>query len=415
MSTYRPVPPLANVANPDGSVDRVILIGIRTEAGPPLHRIVGVSTGEGSVVTEPLVAALEWNDECGAAPPDQECPSVSGPAQIRVGLATGEEVLWQLLVVRPSASSGTNGSGVELREVDYKGQRVLERAHLPIVNVQDAEAARPGAGRRAARGCTRRRDFGPLVSTRSPASSCVRSSPSTIGDTGDPEGDFRGVALWKDGDDLLIVSQLQAGWYRYVTEWRLRADGTIQPRFGVSAIRNPCACRTQVHHAYWRFDFDILGAANNLVQEHNDQPVMGTSQWHTTHHEVRRPRDAAGHRYWRVRNVRSSQGYSLVPGEDDGDADEYGVGAYGPAAVRGRDHDGQGHHRPGVVARPDRPLRDGRAGRTPGRGPLVRRSPAPGAGSAGRRIGPDLVPSNWRDLPTNVEKFAPPEPPTMRS
>jgi hypothetical protein len=49
----------------------------------------------------------------------------------------------KFLVVRPAASSGTRGSGVELRFVDYKGKRVLYRAHVPILNVKydDGEAA----------------------------------------------------------------------------------------------------------------------------------------------------------------------------------------------------------------------------------------------------------------------------------
>jgi len=29
----------------------------------------------------------------------------------------------------------------------------------------------------------------------------------------------------------VLVSEMSAGWYRYVSEWRFHADGTIQPRF----------------------------------------------------------------------------------------------------------------------------------------------------------------------------------------
>ncbi|MDQ4134013.1 MAG: hypothetical protein M3179_12615 [Actinomycetota bacterium] len=411
-STYRPVPPLANVANPDGSVDRVIAVGIRSGGGEPLHRIVGVRTDDGTVVAEPFGAPSVWNEECGVAPSDGECPQPTGPAQARVGLATGQEVLWQLLVVRPSASSGTNGSGVELREVDYKGQRVLERAHIPIVTVRDDDEG-SGCGPSSRVWLYEEACFGAKGVDQHPGFRICSEPPSTILDTGDPGGDFRGVAVWSDGEDLLIVSQLQAGWYRYVTEWRLRFDGTIQPRFGVATTRNPCTCRTQVHHAYWRFDFDILGPANNLVQEHNDEPVMGTSPWHTTHHEVRRDRDVDGHRYWRVRNVRSSQGYSLVPGEGDGEADDYGVGDVW--ILRQHDDeidDGQGLTTDPAVSRAqlDRFVN----GESVERQDVVlwysghlRQEP----GDAGRRMGPDLVPSNWRDLPTTTERFAPPEPP----
>lgn len=56
----------------------------------------------------------------------------------------GGQTLWRFLAVRPAASSGTNGSGVELRFVDHKGKRVLYRAHVPILNVYyDANACGP--------------------------------------------------------------------------------------------------------------------------------------------------------------------------------------------------------------------------------------------------------------------------------
>ncbi len=54
------------------------------------------------------------------------------------------EQLWRFLAVRPAASSGTNGSGIELRFVGYRGKRVLYRAHVPILNVKyDNDACGP--------------------------------------------------------------------------------------------------------------------------------------------------------------------------------------------------------------------------------------------------------------------------------
>ena len=35
--------------------------------------------------------------------------------------------------------------------------------------------------------------------------------------------------------EVVLVSEMEAGWYRYVSEWRLHTDGTIKPRFGFSA------------------------------------------------------------------------------------------------------------------------------------------------------------------------------------
>ena len=78
-------------------------------------------------------------------------------------------------------------------------------------------------------------------------------------------GNFRGVAIYRDGQEVVVVSELEAGYYRYVSEWRLHDDGTISPRFGFSAVENPCVCEVHHHHVYWRFDFDILSEGNNVV------------------------------------------------------------------------------------------------------------------------------------------------------
>ena len=59
----------------------------------------------------------------------------------------GSTTVWKFLVVRPAASSGTNGSGVELRYVDYRGKRLLYRAHVPILNVKGSLGL--GGGMRA--------------------------------------------------------------------------------------------------------------------------------------------------------------------------------------------------------------------------------------------------------------------------
>ena len=52
--------------------------------------------------------------------------------------------VWRFLAVRPAASSGINGSGLELRFVDYRGKRVLYQAHVPVLNVKyDGDACGP--------------------------------------------------------------------------------------------------------------------------------------------------------------------------------------------------------------------------------------------------------------------------------
>jgi len=419
---YRPMPPLVNIENADGSVDRVIAVGLRTPDGGDGagggHRIVGVRTFDAEIVREPAGVVAPSSVDCGP-PPGPTCPLAAGERQARLRVRRGDTVLWDLVVVRPSASSGTNGSGVELRTVDYKGQRVLSRAHVPILNVAYDDAG-------AAAGC------GPTYRDWQHEESCFTAegaepvagfrmcttAPRTILESQADGGNFRGVALWLDGDELVIVSQLQAGWYRYVSEWRLAADGTIRPRFGFAATQNPCTCHVHHHHAYWRFDFDILEPESNVIQEYNEPPVVETANWHTVRLEVRRDRSPEHGRYWRVRNTKASQGYAIRPGPGDGLADQYGAGdvwilRYDPNEV----DDGQGFTTDPLLSRAnlDRMV----SGESVERQDLVvwygahfRHDAEHDADGQSHRVGPDLVPYQWKEAPLAPSPFANLAPPT---
>jgi len=72
----------------------------------------------------------------------------------------------------------------------------------------------------------------------------------TILDTGSDTGTFLGTAIYVAGQEVVLVNELQAGWYRYVSEWRLHADGTIRPRFGFDATCSSCVCVRHHHHVY---------------------------------------------------------------------------------------------------------------------------------------------------------------------
>lgn len=418
VTTYRPMPPLANVERPDGTVDRVITVGVRTGGPEPRHRMVGVRTSDGEILPDPPGVAATSSDDCGA-PPGPSCPSTPGAGQARVRVLRGEVVLWDLVVVRPLASSGTNGSGVELRTVDYKGQRVLYRAHLPILNVRygsDGAHARCGPAHRHwqhEESCFRASGAEPAPGFR------VCTSPAeTVLESGTDGGDFRGVALWLDGEELVIVSQLEAGWHRCVSEWRLHADGTIRPRYGFGAARNPCTCKPHEHHAYWRLDFDILGPDSNVVQEYNDPPVLGTANWHTVRYEVRRHRDPAHGRYWRVRNTRASQGYAIVPGVGDGVADDYGAGDLWVLRQRAEEMD-DGHGFTSDPLRSRAQLDHFVSGESVERqdvvvwyGAHLLHDQSVATEAAGHRVGPDLVPYQWKEAPPVSAPYAPLEPPT---
>ena len=156
----------------------------------------------------------------------------------RVTITRDGETLWRLVVVRPAASSGAAGSGVELRGVTYRGTRVLRRAHVPILNVRyDGNACGPYRDWQNEEG-----RFQAQGSTVAPGFRLCPQPATTVLDTGSDIGNFAGVAVYVDGEEVVLVSELEAGWYRYVSSWRLHADGTIRPRFGFGAVENSCVC-----------------------------------------------------------------------------------------------------------------------------------------------------------------------------
>ncbi|TMP97121.1 MAG: hypothetical protein E6L09_13870 [Verrucomicrobia bacterium] len=198
--------------------------------------------------------------------------------------------------------------------MDYRGKRVLFRAHVPILNVKYNSDA-----------CGPYRDWqneeGMIQANGTDVAPGFRLCPTpaqTILESGSDTGNFLGTAIYVQGQEVVLVSEMEAGWYRYVSEWRLHANGTIRPRFGFSAVSSSCVCNVHHHHAYWRLDFDIRTAGNNRVREFNNPPLVGSSNWHNKNYEIRRPRDPARNRKWRVENTATGQGYDIIPGADDG-------------------------------------------------------------------------------------------------
>jgi Copper amine oxidase, enzyme domain len=320
LRPYRPMPPLVGEELPDGRTERTVAVGLLPREGERRHEIVGVNLIRRNVIRfepsergrAPAMAAAH-NPICGL--PDASQPTASGVAgSVWVTVKQGNTTVWKFLLVRPAASSGTNGSGIELRFVDYRGKRLLYRAHVPILNVKyDNDACGPY------------RDWqdqeGMIQADGSDVAPGFRLCPTpakTILDSGSDTGNYLGVAIYVQGQEVVLVSEMEAGWYRYISLWRLHANGTIRPRFGFSAVSSSCVCNVHHHHVYWRFDFDVRTAGNNVVREFNDPPLVGSSNWHDKNYEIRRDRNPARKRKWRVENKSTGEAYDIVPGASDG-------------------------------------------------------------------------------------------------
>jgi hypothetical protein len=319
---YQPMPPLADLELDDGTSVRRPTVGIFDPKGSPRHQIVAVDLGQRVVDWTPHGVDGPTDEDCESHIPDRldSAPDLSGPDKVRVRVIRNGEELWNFIVVRPRASTPTTygkGSGVELRFVRYKGRLVMWKAHVPILNVlyddgtsyrdwQNAETKFQAEG------------SDPV----GPGFRVCTSPPATILEAGTDAGNFQGVALWYEHGELRIVSELQAGWYRYISDWRLRDDGVIKPRFGFAATKNARTCLVHQHHAYWRLDFDIEGAGNDVVQQ-TGRVLPGRPRWTNIVREAARKRSVFTS--WRVVDKGTGRGYRIFPGLADGSANAFGV------------------------------------------------------------------------------------------
>jgi Copper amine oxidase, enzyme domain len=158
--------------------------------------------------------------------------------------------------------------------------------------------------------------------------------PKTVFESGQ-DGSFTGVAFFQNADGSWTISTMMAaGWYRYYMAYTFFADGTIKPRIGFTTNgTNPHADKLHFHNAYFRFDFDIEGAANDVIEV--DQIIInwnpGTQNFEVKHEiqalsfEQKLNRvsltNFGGQTTYRVRDKGiDSKGYRIVAGSHDGSA-----------------------------------------------------------------------------------------------
>lgn len=319
---YQPMPPTVDLELPDGTTVRRPTLGIYNPDGGPRHHIVAVDVRAATVDWAPQGVAEPTDDDCEHHLPEGVGPLANpgGPNQVRVRVMDGSTELWNLIVVRPRNSEPAgDASGVELLNVRYRGRLVLRQAHMPVLNVLYASGA----------------TFRDWMSEETRFSAqgtdpvgrgwrlCGKDPLTILERTDNDAGNFQGVAFFHDGNELRIVSELQAAWYRYVSEWRLVDDGTIKPRMGFAGTKDPQTCQRHNHHAYWRFDFDMEGAANDIVEQVNDSGGIIPDSVPIKRETARRRRHPA--QAWDVLDKDTRHGYRIVPGPHDGTADAYGV------------------------------------------------------------------------------------------
>ncbi|MFN0110364.1 MAG: hypothetical protein ACKVZH_16025 [Blastocatellia bacterium] len=316
---YRSMPPLMSESP---ATERTLTVGIQAPGTTTPNQIVAVNMIRGTVSTfvanaPPTAKALEGS--CGLPGAGQGTTSRGTAGQFNITISAGGSPIWQMLVVRPSASSGTRGSAVELRDVTYLGKPILKRAHVPILNVlYDNNACGPYRDWQWQEG-----SFTANGTDVAPGVRMCTSPPLTMADNQIDTGNFRGVAIYQNpvNNEVTIVSELEAGWYRYISRWEFSPAGVIRARFGFDGVNNSCVCNGHNHHAYWRLDFDTGTAGRNRFTQYDTRSFFTPLLT-----ETKRYRDFIRGRYWTVENLASGELITVQPGANDGIADTYARG-----------------------------------------------------------------------------------------
>jgi subtilisin-like proprotein convertase family protein len=334
LTFYEPMPPISN----DRDGRRLVNVGVMTNAiaGESLDKneVVSVHIPTATVVRYPSGSPPTSNAAllaCG--PAASGCSYTPGPCSYYQVVWPAANPVWKLNVRHPSCTNSVqgDGTGLEITDVYYRGRLILKRGDVPVLNVlYDQNLCGPYRDWLYSEDCFQ------ADGTDVPASGSgirvANAPPSTLCESGTPgsdAGNFKGIAIYDQGNSLWLMTETNAGWYRYVMEWRLHIDGTIEPIFGFGATSNSCTCNQHHHHAYWRFEWAIDALSDGTIDDPStgittlERLRAGTPDVYdpiATEGTFIRPVTGGITDTWRIKNPATGNGYVVQPGALDGDA-----------------------------------------------------------------------------------------------
>jgi hypothetical protein len=212
---------------------------------------------------------------------------------------SAENPIWQL---NYALANAPDEEGIVIRDVYYRGKKVLFKASLPCLRVQYDYGAGPYKDPL--------NDNVAQFTARSPNDKVALYTYISGG-------------VWA----LCVEAYYIIGKYRLTQRWVFWENGIISPRLYSAGLQYPANHR---HHAYWRFDFDIEDFPNDLALEYNNYtPDQGWGRgWHPKTVEWKRLKNPSSNRWWAILDKSSFKGYHIVPGPNDGQADGFSNGDF---------------------------------------------------------------------------------------
>jgi hypothetical protein len=229
--------------------------------------------------------------------------------------------IWEMCWLSPANSSGPRGSGLELRNIHFRGVLIMKRAHAPILFAEykngdggdcyrdwkdddSAILAEPSVrnvlGTSVTFSATTNCDVSNLPTTSYGA--CPFAQPGRTAADCSPAVAIENLA---GNAGFRITAQYTASWYKYTVRYVFMPNGSIDTQFGFGNDDGTFNDVTHWHQNYWRFDFDILGAGN-------DQITLDGVAIATEFSALRDP-----HARYAVQDAAAKFGYLIAPGIND--------------------------------------------------------------------------------------------------
>ncbi|MEU6547372.1 copper amine oxidase [Streptomyces sp. NPDC046859] len=159
------------------------------------------------------------------------------------------------------------------------------------------------------------------------------------------QGDSANKVYAAQGEDLLVYTVNQVGWYEYMTEWRFQDDGTVTMNVGATGSLSyddydagdgrgwpigkgdRAKATSHSHNVFWRLDFALDGSTKNRVEQYDSTvtaPASGDRAPKTKTSVTKVTKELAGdakaYRWWRMVSATGknadghARSYEIVPG-----------------------------------------------------------------------------------------------------
>lgn len=250
--------------------------------------------------------------------------------------ATGPSV-WEMCWLSPAQSAGVQGSGLEVRDVHYKGILVAKRIHSPILFAEYRNGAggncyrdwKDANARFAATPAVRNQLGVPgsfLATTTCDVSKSATASHGSCPFSNLSPNPFTNADCMNSGvaiEDMTnaklpeesyvqLTTQYSASWYQYASRIAFYANGDINPEFGYGNSNGTYNTVTHWHHNYWRMDFDIDGAEHDQIAANG---VLKPTEFTDLRSLTGGP--DGGPTHWEVSDSVQNFGYRITSGASD--------------------------------------------------------------------------------------------------